>query len=101
MALKGIQVTLVTSTPTPLLVQGTGAGQLKNVAGNIQDPLPLIIQNLDAAITVWIGGPDVSATLGIELLPGASIPMSLYGTSEIPYAFAVGTPVIAILAGRQ
>lgn len=101
MALKAVQITLVTSTITPLLVQGSGLGQLKNIAGNIQDPLPVIIYNEDAAITIRIGGPDVSATTGVPLLPGQSLPMNLYGTSEIPYAFAVGTPLISILAGRQ
>lgn len=101
MALKGIQITLVTSTITPLLVKGSSAGQLVNVAGNIQDPLPIIIFNESSTVTVRIGGPDVSATTGIPLAPGQSIPMSLYGEKEIPYAFAVGTPLISILAGRQ
>lgn len=73
----------------------------KNTQGNIQDPVPVLIVNTDAAITVWIGGSDVTALLGIPLLPGQSLPMSLYGESEIPYAYAVGTPIVAVLAGRQ
>lgn len=101
MALKARQITLVTSTATPLLVKGSGGTQFNNVTGNIQDPLPIVIQNLDAAITMWIGGPDVSATTGIELLAGQSMPMNLYGESEIPYVFAVGTPIVAVLVGRQ
>lgn len=101
MALKAVQLTLVTSTPTPLLVKGSGDGQFANVNGNIQDPLPIIIVNEDAAITIRIGGPDVSATKGIPLAPGASLPMNLYGESEIPYVFAVGTPIVTVLAGRQ
>lgn len=102
MALSARQITLVTSTATPLLVKGTGSGTtFKSIIGNIQDPIPIVIVNEDAAITVRIGGSDVSATKGFPLLPGASIPMNLYGESEIPYAFAVGTPLVTVLAGRQ
>lgn len=101
MALKGIQITLVTSTATPLLVKGAGTTQVVNSIGNIGDPIPIIIQNLDAALNMWIGGPNVDATHGILLGPGQSLPMNLYGESEIPYVFAVGTPIVAVLVGRQ
>lgn len=101
MAFKSQQITLVTSTITPLLVQGSSGTKFTQINGTVQDPLPVLIRNLDAAVTIWIGGPDVSATNGYELLPGESLPMSLYGSSEIPYAFAVGTPKLSVLCGRQ
>jgi hypothetical protein len=102
MAFSARQITLVTGTATPLLVLGSGSGStFKTVAGTIQDPLPVLITNLDAVITIYIGGSDVSGTAGVPLAAGQSLTLSLYGSSEIPYAYATGTPKIAVLVGRQ
>jgi hypothetical protein len=101
-ALSARQITLVASTATPLLVAGTGTGTtFRNTAGNVQDPLPIQVKNEDAAAVVWIGGPDVNATHGQSLNAGQSVIMNVYGTSEIPYAFSTGTPIVSVLAGRQ
>jgi hypothetical protein len=101
MALASRQVATNAVTAVPLLVQGSGASQFKNIAGSIQDPLPIIIQN-NSAILIYIGGPDVTTSNGFPLAAGQSLPMALYGTSEIPYAIAASaTPSISILAGRQ
>jgi hypothetical protein len=108
MALSARQITLVASTITPLLVFGTGTGTtFKSISGSVQDPLPVRLRNQDASVTIWIGGPDVSASLGTSLKAGETMTMNLYGgsspsvTSEIPYAFSTGTPVIEVLLGRQ
>lgn len=101
MALKARQITLVTSTATPLVVKGSTGTQFVNAFGGVQDPIPYSIKNEDAAITVWIGGPDVDATHGQSLAAGQSMQFNLYGDSEVPYAFAVGTPIVSVLAGRQ
>lgn len=102
MAFSSKQITLVTSTITPLLVKGSGSGTtFKNITGSLSDPLPVLVRNLDATVTIWIGGSDVSATNGYELLAGESLALSLYGESEIPNAFAVGTPKLSVLCGRQ
>lgn len=102
MSLASAHIATNAATHTPLLVQGSGSGQFVNIVGSIQDPLPIIIQNLDATIVIYIGGPTVSAATGFPLAAGQSIPMSLYGSSEIPYAIsASGTPSVAVLVGRQ
>ena len=101
MAFNSVQITLVASTITPLLVQGSGAGQFKNINGTVQDPLPVTIQNTSAT-TVYIGGPAVSATVGYPLGQGNSLTLALYGNpADVPYAFSTGTPTIAVLCGRQ
>jgi hypothetical protein len=97
------QITLVGSTITPLIVAGaalTGT-TFVNVNGSTQDPLPCRLRNADAAAVVWIGGPDVSATKGTSLKAGETLTMNLYGSSEIPYAFSTGTPIVEVLLGRQ
>ena len=102
MALKSFQIATNSSTATPLLVAGSGASQVAALTGTLQDPLPVAIQNIDSAITIYIGGSGVTAATGYPLLAGQSFPFALYGSSEIPYAIsASGTPVIAVLVGRQ
>ena len=96
MALSAVQVTLVTMTATPLLTKTL----FPNVIGAAMDPIPLIVKNEDAVITVWIGGPNVDSTHGQSLTPGSSIPMALY-SNDVPYAWASGTPIVSVLAGRQ
>jgi hypothetical protein len=101
-AFNSAQIATNASTATPLLVQGVSTGQFKNIAGTIQDPLPVAIQNIDAAIVIYVGGPTVTAATGYPVDPGGSIPMALYGSSEIPYAIsASGVPLVAVLVGRQ
>jgi len=103
MAFRARQITLVTSTATPLLVQGTAGTDFPNISGNLTDPVPCRIKNEAAAggTVVYIGGSDVSASNGTSLAGQESFTANLYGTSEIPYAFAVGTPTVSVLLGRQ
>jgi hypothetical protein len=100
MAFNSAQITLAASTATPLLVQGTTGTEFQNVAGSLQDPIPVQILN-NSGTAVWIGGPGVTASNGYPLLEGSPLTWNLYGTSEIPYAFSAGTPVIYVIIGRQ
>lgn len=102
MALSARQLTLVASTPTKTIVGGDGTGTtFKNVAGTVSDPLPLEIKNEDATAVVWVGGPDVSATKGQSLPAGQTFTANVYGTSDIPFVFSTGTPIVSVLLGRQ
>ncbi len=96
------QLTLVASTPTPVLVQGTGTGTtFKAIQGTLQDPIPIRIRNEDGAAIVLIGGSDVDATHGQTLKPFETFTANLYGEKEIPYVWSTGTPVVSVLLGRQ
>jgi hypothetical protein len=98
MALSARQITLVASTITPLLVQGTTGTQFRVITGAAPDPLPVMIQITTG--TVYVGGPDVSATNGLLLQPNVPMVFALYG-NDIPYAFSTGTPVVQVMVGRQ
>lgn len=101
MALSARQITLSASTITALLVLGDGTGTtFKTITGHLQDPVPVTIKNEDAAAIVWVGGPDVSATKGQSVGPGASKTINVY-SNDFPFAFSTGTPVISVLCGRQ
>ena len=104
MALKSVQIALST-TEQAVIVQGGGASQFANVGGTVDDPLPVIITNLDAAILIYVGGPGVTAATGTPIYPKLSLPMSLIGdptVSDIPHCVAAsGTPSVAVLVGRQ
>ena len=100
--LSARQLTLVANTATPALVFGDGTGTtFKNINGTLQDPIPVIIKNEDATAIVYVGGPDVSATKGQSIAAGSTFTANLYGSSEIPYVFSVGTPIVSVLLGRQ
>lgn len=101
MALAAVQLTLSTSEQAAI-VQGAGAGQFKNVAGVVGDPLPCVISNQDAAIIIFVGGPGVTALTGLAIQPKTNLTLNLYGSSEIPHLVAAsGTPIAGVLLGRQ
>lgn len=99
MAFDTAQITLVASTITPLLVQGTGASTFLNIDGSLQDPLP--VQFMIESGTVYWGGPNVSATIGFPMIANVPVVVNCYGSSEIPYVFSTGTPVVYVVCGRQ
>jgi hypothetical protein len=105
MAFKSAQITLGNVSATQLIVQGAGATQFANIAGTVDDPLPVIVTNTDATIVIYVGGPGVTAATGTPVYPKTSFPMSLIGDpsiSDIPFAIgASGAPVVAVLCGRQ
>lgn len=100
MAFKAIQ--LVAGAAQAAIVQGAGAAQFVNapVKGTLQDPIPVSIKNEDATATMWWGGPDVSATKGQSIAPGATVVMNVYGASEIPWVFGTGG-TFSVVCGRQ
>lgn len=69
------------------------------------DPTPFLIQNTDAANSVFLGGPDVTASgakLGYQLTAGSALPFSLF-SSDTLYAISAqaGGVNVVVLAGRQ
>lgn len=82
----------------------TRAAVFTPTTGSLQDPTPILIQNPDAAINIFLGGPTVTntgAATGILISPGQIITMSLTN-GDILYAIAAsGTPNIVVMAGRQ
>lgn len=100
MAFKAIQLTA--GAAQAAIVQGAGAGQFSPglSQGTLQDPVPVSIKNEDAALIMWWGGPDVSATKGQSIAPGATVVMNLFGTSEVPWVFGTGG-TFSVLLGRQ
>lgn len=98
MTIKAVQFALAQNTATNLVPSSS----FPNLIGSIQDPTPLVLKNEDAAVTIWIGGPDVSATKGQSLVAGQSIPMALYA-NDIPWGFtsSAANPVISVMVGLQ
>jgi hypothetical protein len=103
MGIKVIQLTLTADTATPTLVQGTGDDQFRNISGQVNDPLSVVIKNEDESAVVWWGGEDVDDTHGQSLAPGASQVFALVGipVSDIPYVYSIGTPIVSVAVGRQ
>jgi len=107
MALNSALIATNSSTATCLLVAGGTpqalvAGEFYNIHGSAGDPLPIQIKNVDASITIYIGGPGVTSGNGYPLLAGQSLTMTLIGRGDLPYAIsASATPNMAVLAGRQ
>ena len=74
--------------------------RFKNQLGTLADPIPVTLQNIDATNNVYVGGADVSATNGYLLAKGATVQITVVGSP--PYALAAaGTPIVAVLCGRQ
>lgn len=98
MTIKARQFALVASTATALLPSTS----FSNLKGAVQDPIPVVIKNEDASVTIWIGGPDVDATHGQSLPAGASLPMALY-SNDLPWAFTTSgaSPIVSVMVGRQ
>jgi len=97
MALTHSVVTLNASTATAL-----------NADANITNPVTgevyptwgagtISIQNIDSAITVYIGAAGVTSTsYGVQLPFGASVTLDSLGQNEVVYAIAAsGTPKVA------
>jgi hypothetical protein len=97
MAFNSAQITLVANTATPLLVQGSTGTKFLNISGNVTDPLPVAIQV--ASGTVYVGGPNVSASNGFLLTAGVPLIFNVY-SNDIPYAYGSAVAV-SVLVARQ
>lgn len=73
--------------------------------GRIDDPIPVLVQNNDGAIDIFIGGPNVTAATGIKLPHANGLPGPLQfqlRNNDILYAIAASaTPNINVMLGRQ
>ena len=100
MAFASSQITLVASTPTALWqFGGTAPPYVLAPSGyTLQDPCP---GSLICASAIYLGGPAVSSSNGFQLPANTALPFTIFGTSEVLYAFSTGTPVVEILFGRQ
>lgn len=104
MAFSARQISVIgAAAAVPALVQGTTGTQFKIVPaqGTLQDPIPVILKNEDTVNTCYWGGSDCDATHGQSIPPLGTVPMNLYGASEIPYLFAATTLVVSVVCGRQ
>ena len=95
MAINSTRIS-VTTTAITLLPSATF-----KLTGDLQDPLPVIIRNEDTTNPVVIGGPGVTATTGMTLAAGQSLPMAIYGNDFPSAIVAVTTVTVSVLVGRQ
>jgi hypothetical protein len=93
------QITLVAATATPLLVQGSTGTDFINIDGSVTDPLPVMF--MISSGTVFWGGPNVSTSNGFPMIANTPVVINCYGSSEIPYVYSAGTPVVYVAVGRQ
>ena len=98
MAFRSALVTVSSTAATPVLA----SPRFATLSGTLSDPIPVVILNTDAAITIYIGGSDVAAANGFPLVHGAQLQVSIEARTSGPYALAAsGAPVLAVLATRQ
>lgn len=101
------QVSVLTSAAGLLWQTSTGvspdtaiSGQVVR-AGTFNDPVPIIIENLDATNPVYLGGSAVTSSIGTKLAAGASITRNVVG-NDSEYARATGgTVAVSVQFGRQ
>lgn len=96
MALKSVQVAVGNGAAVDLL------DGLSNKA-SVNDQCPALIRNTQASggSTLYVGGPDVSTSNGMPLLPLESLPFLLL-QSDSPWAISGGGSItVAVLIGRQ
>lgn len=88
-------LTALSTTATVICTPATGI---------LTDPIPVLVQNPDAAINIFIGGPAVTntgATTGIRLTPGQSVPLTLAEGDTLYAIAASATPNVCVMLGRQ
>lgn len=113
MAQNSAQVSVGTSTPVLLWQTSTGispdpetslAGNATAQifrAGTVNDPVPIIIENLDGTNPVYLGPVGVTSSTGLKLPAGASITRNVVG-NDSEYAISTGgTVAVAVEVGRQ
>lgn len=71
------------------------------MAGTLNDPVPIIIENLDGTNPVYLGNSTVTSSTGTKLAAGASITRNVVG-NDSEYAIATdGTVAVSVQASRQ
>lgn len=102
MAFASAQITLVGSTATPTLVQGTTGTKFPNVpVANVQDQVSVWLLNPTTTAT-YVGGPGVTNSNGMVMVQNVLMgPLPVYSDNEVPYVYSAGTPTISVLVNRQ
>ena len=90
---------LTTSAVTAKVIPASPAPGL----GALIDPIPVQVKNIDATITVYLGGSAVTSGTGYPLLAGQSISFGFVaGDEDGLYVIAASaTPMVAWLSLRQ
>jgi hypothetical protein len=98
---------VTTATPVLLWQTSTGFSPDPAITGQVframaaSDPLPIIIENLDATNPVYLGGSGVTSSTGTELAAGGSITRNVIG-NDSEYAIASGGTVsVSVQVSRQ
>jgi hypothetical protein len=107
MAQVSSQISVLTSASSLLWQTSTGvspdaaiSGQVVR-AGTFNDPVPIIIENLDATNPVYLGPTGVTSSTGTKLAAGGSITRNVIG-NDSEYARATGgTVAVSVQFGRQ
>ena len=103
MGFNSAQVSVATTGYTPLIVQGTSAGEFIEVNGANGDELPVIVRNTDATNSIYLGGTNVTTSNGFLIKAGESLPMVTMGSDAAGLCAVAsgGTVTVAVLIGRQ
>ncbi len=113
MAQTSIQLSVGTSTPVLLWQTSTGvapdpitAAQGNSqtqifLAGTFNDPVPIVITNLDQSNPVYLGPYNVASNSGTRLTAGSSLTRNVAG-NDSEFAIATGGSVtVSVQVGRQ
>lgn len=86
-----VQANSYTVTTTAQKVANSATGEVKR-------PLSFSLQNIDTAVTIYIGGVDVNGTtLGWDLGPGKTLDIDLSFANDLYAVTASGTAVLKVL----
>jgi hypothetical protein len=109
MAQISVQISANTSSPILLWATTTGVSPDHAVdsanqyfrACTVNDPLPIIIENLDGTNPIYLGGASVGSANGTKIAAGGSITRNVVG-NDSEYAISTGGTVsVAVEVGRQ
>ncbi len=94
MPIKTPAVAMTGTTPV-LLASGQPGRVGVPVTATVQVPAA-------AGVSVFVGGSDVTAATGIEVLPGGAWIEDLYASDDLyGVLLAAGTPTVRVLKSRQ
>jgi hypothetical protein len=79
---------------------GNATGQIFR-AGTVNDPVPIVIENLDATNPVYLGPSTVTSSTGTKLVAGGSITRNVVGNDSEFAISTGGTVAVAVEVGRQ
>lgn len=87
--------------PDPITTAAGNSTSQIFMAGTYNDPVPIVIQNLDAANPVYLGPYNVASNSGVRIGAGASLTRNIVG-NDSEYAISTGGTVsVSVEVGRQ